>query len=162
MKRISLLKNLVNIIYTIVLASYLILIILLLFWTVSPQSELMDIMGPDTILNKVAIFTFTGSCAFFIYALKIFKKTLLLFDITVIFDEEVVLNFRRIGKNILLGFAITTVSSLLYSIFSSGFELDFAEITLALIIVSAGLFFLVLGDLVCLAKGFKDENELTV
>ena len=162
MKRISLLKNLVSIIYILSLISYISLIIMLVFWMTSPKSGLNDILGPDTIANKIAIIVFTGGCAFFIYALKIFKKTLLLFDMTVLFDEEVVVNFRQIGRNIFLGFIVTTISSILNSIFSRDFELDFVEITLALIIVSAGLFFYVLGDLVSLAKGFKDENELTV
>jgi hypothetical protein len=120
-----------------------------------------DAAGIETVLFMLA---FAAGCAFFIYALHLFKKTLELFEKKKIFHEAVVKYFDQTGKAILIGYAICAVAIFLYNtLVQNKLELEIEYgINSSLFIIGLGLFFLVLSDVFLMAKNIKDENDLTL
>ena len=98
MKQLSLLKNLTQILFAF---SLLAMFFLVPFWVLTfviPQTIPFKING-ETVANiplttKLFGGIIIGGIAFFIYALYIFKETLVLFRKKKIFDPNVIKNFK--------------------------------------------------------------------
>lgn len=168
MKRLALLKTLTVILFILSVIGMFFAVPFILVLAIMPgripfkiNGHPADAAGIETILLMLAI---AAGCAFFIYALHLFKKTLELFEKKKIFHEDVVKYFDQTGKAILIGYAICAVAVFFYNtLVQNSIELDIAfGFNSSLFIIGLGLFFLVLSDVFLMAKNIKEENDLTV
>jgi hypothetical protein len=168
MKRLALLKTITVILFILSVIAMFFAVPFILVVAVMPGRIPFEINGHpandagiETVLLMLAI---AAGCAFFIYALHLFKKVLELFEKKKIFHEDVVKYFDQIGKAILIGYALCFVSDFFYStLVDNEIEIGIGtDIQSSILTVGLGLFFLVLSDVFLLAKNIKDENDLTV
>jgi len=166
MKQLSLLKDLSQILFVLSLLSMFFLVPFWLLTFVMPQTIPFKING-ETVTNiplttKLLGGIIIGGIAFFIYALYIFKETLVLFRKKKIFDLVVIKNFKLIGRCISAGFVLSAGGSMLLSLSRNYISIDFNFIIESIFIICLGLFFFVLGEVFQMAKNIKEENDLTV
>lgn len=116
--------------------------------------------GAETI---VLLFAVAAGFGFFTYALYLFKKVLALFEKKKIFHDDVIKNLNQIGKAIIIGYFIVTVAYIFHQLLTAKpLELSTNGITETLLALGLGLFFMVLSEVFLIAKGLKEENDLTV
>lgn len=102
-----------------------------------------------------------ASVTFYAYALYLFKNILTLFAKKRMFADEVIRSLNQAGKAVLIGFAINVASGVAYSaIFQSRFSIELSFYSVFTIMI--GLFLIVLSEVLLVAKGLKEENDLTV
>ncbi|MGQ2983462.1 DUF2975 domain-containing protein [Flavobacterium sp.] len=168
MKRLSLLKTLVTILFVLAAIGFIFSIPTLLIMSIFPEMVPFAIDGTNVkeIGNETIIYFFVLiiGYAFFVYAAYLFKNVLGLFEKKKIFHDDVIKNFSQTGRAILIGGAITIGAKFLYGVvveqqIELSASLDFDS---SLFILGLGLFFLVLSDVFLMAKGLKEENDLTV
>ncbi|WP_294820773.1 DUF2975 domain-containing protein [uncultured Flavobacterium sp.] len=107
---------------------------------------------------------FAGYC-FFVYALYLFGKVLDLFSKRKIFDDLVIKYLNRIGQLILGGLALIAIPPHIYRLFTQNpinINADSGTLSLVIFTICFGLFFMVLSEVFLMAKGLKEENDLTV
>lgn len=116
-----------------------------------------EFTAEDYILLAVKII----SIGFYVYALYLFKNVLTLFAKKRMFSLEVIRNLNQAGKAVLTGFGVYVATAFIYAMtvegkFETGitFESVFTVVT--------GLFLIVLSEVFMVAKGMKEENDLTV
>jgi hypothetical protein len=166
MKKLNFLKGIVDFVWitaTLIIPMLLFLVAMVLFSN-EPFDIPIEINGTtlEVIdLKSKLIFVFLVlSASLIVYGLFLFRKLLRLFQLRIIFDEEVVTLLKR------LGFVITS-SALLGGIPNFVSELMENTISLSLglnpfvLLFSLGLFFLVLSEVFTIAKHLKEENDLT-
>ncbi|AWH84628.1 hypothetical protein HYN59_05620 [Flavobacterium album] len=98
---------------------------------------------------------------FWAYALYLFKKILTQFKKQHFFQEQITSLLDQTGKAILIGFFFDIVPEFLYDAILFG-DLNFEFNTYTFFVVLLGLFFIVLSDVFILAKGSRENNDLTV
>lgn len=168
MKRLSLLKTLVTILFILSVIGFIFSIPTLLIISIFPELVPFAIDGTNAkeIGNETLIYFFVLiiGYAFFIYAAFLFKNVLGLFEKKKIFHDDVIKNFSQTGKAIIIGGLITIGANFLYGVLVEQYielsaSLDFDS---SLFILGLGLFFIVLSDVFLMAKALKEENDLTV
>jgi hypothetical protein len=170
MKKLNYLNKLLNFFYYISFLTILLMIvdyIKILF----NHAEILPInlSGVEfTSINttvKIVLFFSIISAFLFVYAISLLRKVIFYFVNNEIFNQDVILLLNKIGR-ILIASALTKgIPLLLYKfIFSNNFtetkhiqHFDYHFSGIAL-----GLFFMVLSEVFKIAKGLKEENELTV
>lgn len=168
MKRITLLKTLTTILLVFAGICMFFAVPFILLVAVMPGSVPVKINGhaatdvhAEGVLFMLAI---AIGCAFFIYALYLFRKVLELFEKKKFFHDDVIKNFNQTGKAIFIGYAICAVATFLFNMLATGeisLELN-TGFDSSLFIIGLGLFFIVLSDVFLMAKISKEENDLTV
>ena len=166
MRKLNFLKGIVDFVWitaTLIIPMLLFLVAMVLFSN-EPLDIPIEINGTTlevVDLQSKLIFVFLVlSASLIVYGLFLFRKLLRLFQLRIIFDEEVVALLKR------LGFVITS-SALLGGIPNFISELLENTISLSLglnpfvLLFSLGLFFLVLSEVFTIAKHLKEENDLT-
>ncbi|GAB7255572.1 DUF2975 domain-containing protein [Polaribacter sp. OB-PA-B3] len=116
----------------------------------------------DTLLSKILLSVSALNYLLIITALYFFRKVLHLFIRVKIFEETVIIYFKKTG-NLL---AISGIISLLISFtskiyFDHKVSLEFG-LNQHLVIICLGLFFLTLSEIFKIAKNTKLENDLTI
>jgi len=168
MKRLSLLKILSTILLVISGIAMFFAVPFVLVVAFLPGSVPFDINGTkavDASVESILVLAFTViGYAFDVYALYLFKKVLELFEKKKIFHDDVIKHFDQIGKAIIIGYVVMAVPAVLYKMLVEGsvalsVDFDFDETLLTL---GLGLFFMVLSEVFLIAKGLKEENDLTV
>jgi hypothetical protein len=168
MKRLVLLKTLVSIFFMVCMVCLTLGLPFIITLAVFPEKVPFKLGGlavadvhAEEILLLLAEYT---SCAFYVYALYLFKQTLVLFEKKKIFSFEVVKLLDQTGRAIIVGCIIGYVSGFMYGTlvqgtFEVGITVGFGS---TLFILGLGLFFIVLGDVFGTAKQLKEENDLTI
>lgn len=169
MKKLSVLKDWTKILFIL---SCIIAIFI-------PGVILMKLISPDmvpfkfTINDKenfsfgaaiVSLIILSGFCLF-LYALYLFRKVLELFSKKKIFDNEVIINFKKMGQFTWYGLFATTIPGIAYGFFTEEgikINLDAEWVCYVLFTGSLALFFMVLSEVFQMAKNIKEENDLTV
>ncbi len=165
MKRLPLLETLTNILFILAIIGMAFSVPFLLMAIFMPEEVPMKIngtfasnMGPEEfILFTAQIIAF----GFWSYALYLFKSVLKHFKKRQIFHESVISLLDQTGKAILIGFLINIASTFLYNTVING-EFSFGVTTESIFVLILGLFFMVLSEVFLMAKGLKEENDLTV
>lgn len=170
MKKLHLLKTLVDLFWFFaILASLALIIFVPLFLFDDEIYDLpMKINGEKLIVmdltTKLILLGYVFAYGFFMYAIFLFRKVLNHFSKREIFNENVILLFDKIGKLLL---ASTIISFVVYVAYQSyvenkvnfGIEVGTDSFLLA---ASLGLFFMVLSEVFAIGKNIKEENELTI
>lgn len=168
MKRLALLKTIVSIFFVICMVGLAFGLPFIITLAVFPEKVPFKIdnhavtdVHAEEILLMLALYI---SCAFYVYSLYLFKKTLVLFEKRKVFSFDVVKLLDQTGRAIIVGCVIGYVSSFMYGTLVQGtFEVDISVgFGSTLFILGLGLFFIVLGDVFGMAKQLKEENDLTV
>lgn len=166
MRKLNFLKGIVDFVWITILITipFLLFFVGMVLFSNEPLDIPIEINGTTlevVDLKSKLIFVFLIiSASLIVYGLFLFRKLLRLFQLRIIFDEEVVVLLKR------LGFAIT-LSALLGGIPNFVSELLEKTILLSLglnpfvMLFSLGLFFLVLSEVFVIAKHLKEENDLT-
>lgn len=168
MKKIHILKAIVDFIWiiSIPIIPIAILLIPFLFFYDNLSDFNLKINGIELVANNIfAKILMSISIILYlliIYCIYLFKKVLILFIRTKIFDQVVIKSFSKIGN-------ILTLSGIIYLVISFIGKIYFEQkITLELnlnpniILICLGLFFIILSEIFKIAKNAKQENDLTI
>jgi hypothetical protein len=168
MRKLNILKAIVDFIWIVSMPIIPIVILLVpaLFFYDNLSDLNLRINGIELITNdiisKILMSISVILYLLIIYCIHLFKKVLLFFTRTKIFDQVVIKSFSKIGN-------ILTLTGIMYVIISfigkAYFEQKLTiELSLNpnLILICMGLFFLILSEIFKIAKNAKQENDLTI
>lgn len=166
MKQLPILKTLVQIMFVLSLLIMFFAVPFLLITIVMPESVPFTVDGEKAanlpLISKLLAFLILGAAALFIYALYIFKQTLVFFEKKKVFDAAVIKNFRLIGKSIYGGYLLYAIGAISYKLSRNTLEITTDFIIGSIFTISIGLFFNVLAEVFLVTKNLKEENNLTV
>jgi hypothetical protein len=128
----------------------------------------INMQGRELIIDnwqaKLVLFFVLISSLFFLYGIYLLRKTIALFIKKDLFNVEVIKNFNTIGICVVISTLLIVIPSFLYTGFHRtkfGFKIE-AGFDSPLLVVSLGLFFMVLSEVFKIAKNLKEENDLTL
>jgi len=166
MKQLPILKTLVQVLFVFSLLAMFFAVPFLLITIVMPDSVPFTIYEQKAVelplISKLIAFIIVGAVALYIYALYIFKQTLVLFEKKRVFDPAVIKNFQLIGRNIFGGYLLYAIGSMAFKLSLNTLEINTDFIVDSIITIAIGLFFFVLSEVFQMAKTLKEENDLTV
>lgn len=167
MRKLNILKAIVDFVCIMSFITIPILIILFGYLLIinEPISIPIKINGLEVtnvdLPSKIVLLFLTISFFLILYSIFLFRKTLRLFQKTIIFDEEIIKNFKNIGILLITSGLISGITEFIFNM--SQHKINF-EIGLNsfVIICILGLFSMVLSEVFTIAKKQKEENELTI
>ena len=170
MRRLSVLKTVIDVAFVLAMIAVIFTLPLILMMAIMPDEIPFTINGDVEALQgktewELIIFCLIIYVAylFLVYALYLFKKTLILFKKRIIFDDVVIKNFDQMGKAILIGYFIAIAPMIFFALTDNPVQLKVSfGLNESLLMVGLGLFFMVLSEVFQMAKNLKEENELTV
>lgn len=170
MKKLYLLKALVDLFWFFSVIAIIALLIFIPFFLFNDESLDIPIkIGGEKIVlidlsTKLMFLGYVISYSFFVYGVFLFRKVLNHFSKREIFHEAVISLLNKIGVFFLTASLIDVVLGFVMQLYPnreaelriiSGFE-SF------LFTASLGLFFMVLSEVFSMGKNIKEENELTI
>lgn len=167
MRKIHILKAIVDFIWIISTPLIIVLIILIpgifIFDMAEFGIKINHIpLNTGDIKYKILIAFLSVSYLLTIYSLFLFRKSLRFFLKVKVFDEFVITSFSKIGVLLCISGAI----NLIVAFISNSLVSDKLSVTLGinphLIIICFGLFFMILSEVFTIAKKAKQENDLTI
>jgi len=167
MRKINFLKTIVDIVWIFSLLIIPIFMVLLLFIIFGNESFdiPLKINGNRLLVvdyaSKMILFSAMILSLLILYGLYLFKKLLRLFQLKIIFDSQVVQLLSQIGYVIIICAILSGVSSFLFTFFNEETLTLSLELNTNVLLFSLGLFFLILSEVFRIAKGLKEENDLT-
>jgi hypothetical protein len=170
MKKLNILKTLLDIFWYSSLLFLLILIFFLPFYLFASDTDFtVKIRGQEInskpIFSRIIVFVNVISGLLFINGIYLLRKLVVLFQKREIFNAEIVRLFNLIGKLIIGSSIISSFSLYVYNKVEgnhSSLSFDFGSYDSLLISVSLGLFFMVISEVFKIANTIKEENDLTV
>lgn len=166
MRRLPILKTLVNILFGVCLILIFFGFPLLLITIVFPTEVPFDFFGRSLNANHFEVVFLLATVLLghsaFTYGIYLFRKTLDLFAKKKFFNAEVITLFDQSGKAFIAAGMLWIVPPFFYQLlanneFSVGIDLGVPFFAIAL-----GFFFMVLSEIFLVAKAQKEENDLTV
>lgn len=170
MKSLNLLKALIDLFLFFSVLGGLTVLIIVPMKLISPDFEIpitikgVAVTGSDWFSLAVILLAGIGAF-FFIYAIFLIRKILILFLRREIFSDTVVGYFKLGGKCIIVSALLTSVPMFFYNMVQRnhlGIDFMGGGFDSLLLSVSLGLLFIVIGEIFQHAKKMKEENELTV
>lgn len=170
MKKLNILKTILDIFWFFSLIALVTLTLLLPFFLFASDTDFtVKIKGQEInsqpIFSRVIVFVNIISSVLFLYSVYLLRKVVILFQNKEIFNDEVIRLFNLIGKLIVTSSVISSFSIFLYNTIERnhlGLSLDFGSYDSFLISVSLGLFFMVISEIFKVAKNMKEENDLMI
>jgi hypothetical protein len=167
MRKLNILKAIVDFVCIMSYITVPILIILFGYFLISDQpiTTYFKINGSEVtnidLSSKIIMILFLISFLLIVYSIFLFRKILLSFQKIIIFDEEIIKNFKNIGILLITSGLISGITEFIFNM--SQHKINF-EIGLNsfVIICILGLFSMVLSEVFTIAKKQKEENELTI
>lgn len=167
MKKLNLLKSIVDYIWIMSLICYPFIILFSVMLLI--EKEAFDIsiyiMGASvdlsTGLGKMALIINVLNFGLLLFALSYFRKLLNKFSKRIIFDDEIGFLLNKIGSVIIVASIVYLISDFIIRFSNSKVEIQFGY-GLFLYLLALGLFFKVLSEVFTIGKRIKEENELTI
>ncbi|WP_309614462.1 DUF2975 domain-containing protein [Flavobacterium sp.] len=170
MKKLQILKNLLDLFWLLSMISLLAILLFVPFLLTGNIGDYpVKIKGQEILstdfFSKTVILVNVVSGILFIYSVYLLRKVVNHFQRRDIFNEEVIRYFNLIGKLIIASSLISNVS---LSVFNAvkrnhiGLSLDFGGYDSFILSICLGLFFMVISEVFKIAKNIKEENELTI
>lgn len=168
MRKINILKSIVDFIWIITVPIGIPLILLfisaILFYDFADLN--IKIQGIELIVqnlfSKILMAILLLNYLLIIYGLYLFRRSLRYFLNAKIFDVFVINSFRKIGNVLIISGIISFITSIVAAIyFKQKFTLELG-LNSNLILIGLGLFFLILSEIFTIAKSAKQENDLTI
>jgi hypothetical protein len=167
MKKLNILKKIIDVIWFFAIPTAFSIIILIPF-IILEKFDFMTFQIQGTsikaidIPSKIMVIMGFLSYLVLIYCIYLFRKILRYFQQLNIFDEFVLSSFKKMGNLLVVSAFLTGIPSFLFRIFNKG------EITISVgfspffMLLSLGLFSIVLSEILKISKNFKEENDLTI
>lgn len=170
MRKLSILKTVLDIFWVLTLFSVIGMLIFIPFYIFSSDMDIpIKIKGQEilsnSLLSKLVVFVNIISGILFFYSIYLLRKVVVLFQKKQIFNDEVIRLFNLIGKLIVVSSIISTVSLSIYNAIEKnhlGISIDFGSYDSFLISISLGLFFMVISEVFKIAKAMKEESDLMI
>ena len=167
MRKLNLLKAIIDFFWILALITIPFLLLFIAYLTSSNEPfdipikmNGVEITGLD--LNaKIVLFFTTLSYIVVMYGLYLFKKLLQLFQLKIIFDDQIIFHFKRIGNLLIISGFLSGIPAFFYKVAQGEIKIDFGANPF-LYLISLGLFFMVLSEVFKIAKTMKEENDLTI
>ena len=169
MKKLQILKSLVDFIWVvscIPLIPLLLVLVVLFFMdadilTITPWVE-GELDSGSILYGRLYVLGMVILVYVCIYCFYLFRKTLRFFQKAKPFDNTVIYSYNQIGKWLSVSGTIGAIGSFLaLAVLKNTIKLNLG-ITPFLALICLGLFFMVLSEIFKVAKHAKEENELTV
>ena len=169
MKSLQILRALVDVFLFYSVFGALAALIVVPMMIIDPTAEIpitikgIEIVGKDW-LSILVIILGAISAFFFVYAIFILRRVLILFQQNEIFTDKVIVYFRTIGKYIIISTLLSSLPLFFYNVINRGnIKIEFSGgFDSMLLSISLGLLFIVIAAIFSRAKVMKDENEITV
>ncbi|MDD2822059.1 MAG: DUF2975 domain-containing protein [Flavobacterium sp.] len=167
MKKLNLLKAIIDFVWIMALITIPILIFFIGYLLISnePFDIPIKMNGVKiTVLNlttKLVLLFASLSYLTIVYSLYFTKKLLKLFQLKIIFDDKVIHHFNKIGVLFIVSGFLAGVPVFIYKIIIREISIEIGSNPF-LYLVSLGLFSMVLSEVFKIAKTMKEENELTL
>lgn len=167
MKKLNLLKGIVDFVWIMSLISIPFLIVFLAYVLIKNEPLGMPIKINGTELNvidlnsKIILFFLMVPSALLLYSLFLFRKILRFFQKRIIFDLSVINELKNIGIMLIITSLCSGIPSFFIKIMNHKVELELG-LNPFIMIFCLGLFFMVLSEVFGIAKQQKEENELTI
>ena len=170
MKKINILKTIVDLLWIFSMPVVLIIIGVSLITFFIDLSDLSDLsitintldFNPNSTLSKILFVISSLNYLLLIVALYFFRKVLTNFVRIRVFEEVVISSFKKIGNLLTFSGFISLIISIIGKIyFEQKVSLEFG-LNQHLVLICLGLFFLVLSEIFKIAKNAKQENDLTI
>lgn len=166
MKKLNFLKALVDIVWIMTCVALPLVYLFTAFVFISNETLNIPIkingtgMGVNDLKSKIVLFFLVISVSLLFYGLFLFKKLLKLFQQKIIFDSQVIALLRKLGYAVCMSSIIGGIASFIVEFWEQRVSINIGFNSFALLL-SLGLFFLVLSEVFTTAKAIKEENDLT-
>ena len=167
MKRLPILRSLVQLLFVLCMIGVFFGLPLTLIVIVAPKRIPFDFFGHTIEANNLEVFflmlaVYLGHCAF-TYGIYLLKRTLTLFSKRKFFDPFVIIWTDQLGKAFIAAGMLWIIPPFFYNFLAdtrlsdsvSGFGIPFFSICL-------GFLFMVLSEVFLMAKKIKEENDFTI
>jgi hypothetical protein len=169
MNKLSILRTLIDFTFYISCLTVLVLVLFVPIAALGYANELpIKMNGQSTFINnwqsKLLLVFVLISSLFFIYSIYLLRKTIAFFAKRDIFNSEVIQNFNIIGICVITSSLLLIIPSFFYqAVEESSLEISIQSgFDSPILIISLGLFFMVLSEVFQKAKNLKEENDLTL
>lgn len=167
MKKLQLLKSIIDFIWIMSLIFYPLIIlfsILVLF-----DNDVFDIpiimsgisINLSTVYGKIVLIISVFNFGLILTAIYFFKKILEKFSKRIIFEVEICVLLNRIGNLIIMASVVDLISDFILKLAKNEVKIQFGYGPF-LYLLALGLFFKVLSEVFTVGKIIKEENELTI
>jgi hypothetical protein len=167
MKKLNLLKTIVDFIWIMSLIFFPLIIILIVMILI--DNEIFDIpitfaTGTIDVTNnfgKIALVINVFNFVLLLYSLYFFRKLLRLFVKRMIFEEKICFLLDKIGTLVIMASIVQLFADFTTKLSHNkvGIELGYGPF---LYLLALGLFFKVLSEVFTIGRKMKEENELTI
>jgi len=168
MRKLNILKTIVEYVWIVSIPIILIILFFIpaLFFIKDLESIHFRIDGVDVLVSslysKILIAIYLFSYLIIIYTIYLFKKVLRYFKNLKIFDNYVIVQFNKIGYLLIIASFLNGISIFVFRIMvKQKFSIDIGLSSFVLLI-SLGLFFMILSEIFKISQTIKTENDLTV
>ena len=168
MKKLNILKTIVDILWILSMFSVPLILFMSVFIFISDDISIFNIkingleINETSFISKFILSVMLLVYILLIYCIYLFKSILLSFQRLKIFDEIVIVNFNKIGYLLIISSLTSGILSFIYDFFYSEeihLEIGFNS---NLLMLCLGFFFIILSETFKMSKKIKEENELTI
>lgn len=167
MKKLNLLKTIVDFVWIMSLIFYPLMIVLSIMILIDKETfDIPITFATGTIdltnsFGKLALVINVFNFSLLLYSLYFFRKLLNSFVKRMIFEEEICFLLDKIGKLIIVSSVVQLCSDFITKLSNHRVGIEFGYGPF-LYLLALGLFFKVLSEVFTIGKRMKDENELTI
>ena len=168
MRKLNILKTIVDFVWIMSMPMILIILFFIpaLFFIKDLESIPFRINGAAILVSnlssKITIAISLFSYLIVIYTIYLFKKILRYFKNLKIFDNYVIVQLNKIGYLLIISSFLNGVPIFIYRIMiKQKFSIDIG-LSSFILLISLGLFFMVLSEIFKISQTIKTENDLTV
>lgn len=167
MKKLNLLKTIVDFVWIMSLIFYPLMIVLSIMILIDKETfDIPITFATGTIdftnsFGKLALVINVFNFSLLLYSLYFFRKLLNSFVKRMIFEEEICFLLDKIGKLIIVSSIVQLCSDFITKLSNHRVGIEFGYGPF-LYLLALGLFFKVLSEVFTIGKRMKDENELTI
>jgi len=168
MRKLNILKTIVEFVWIISMPIILIILFFIpaLFFIKDLESIPLRINGMDFLISnlssKITLAISLCSYLVIIYTIYLFKKILHYFKNLKIFDNYVIVQLNKIGYLLIISSLLNAVPIFIYRLMvKQKFSIDIG-LSPFIILISLGLFFMILSEIFKISQTLKQENDLTV
>ena len=168
MKKLNLLKTIVDLFWINLVFAYSIFIVLILIFLFTNSNDFDFLINIDglkfekiEIQEKILIAILTITSGVLLFSFYLFKKLIKNFTKRLIFTDENIGILNKIGRFLFFCAFFYSVPILIYRLYYKQINFNIGISSFVLLLV-LGLFFMVLSELFKISKFQKQENDLTV
>ena len=167
MKKLNLLKTIVDFIWIMSLIFYPLIIIVSIMILIDkgtfdiPISFTIGTVDLSSKFGKIVLVINVFNFTLLLYSLYFFRKLLSCFIKRIIFEEEICFLLDKIGKLIIIASVVQLFSDFISKLSDHWVGIEFGYGPF-LYLLALGLFFKVLSEVFTIGKKMKEENELTI